>query len=86
MIVAFSGCSAKSETITVYKDVFVPVACNATMPKKPKNDGSFESKKELMGYFLECESLLLQCTLNAEQSPAKMPNTEVINLATSKEK
>lgn len=67
LIVVFSGCSTKPETITIYKDVFVPVACKATMPKKPKNDGSFEAKKELMSYFLECESLLKGC-LNAKNN------------------
>lgn len=67
LIVVFSGCGSKTETITVYKDVFVPVACRATMPVKPKNDGSFEAKKELMSYFLECESLLKGC-INANNN------------------
>ncbi|MCG3665444.1 hypothetical protein L5F09_06765 [Aliarcobacter butzleri] len=58
---AFSGCSTKTQTEYVYKDVYVPVKCNATIPLKPKNDGSFEADKQKMIYFLKVESLLKEC-------------------------
>jgi hypothetical protein len=58
---AFSGCTTKTQTEYVYKDVYVPVKCNATIPLKPKNDGSFEADKQKMIYFLKVESLLKEC-------------------------
>ncbi|MCG3698876.1 hypothetical protein L5F42_03365 [Aliarcobacter butzleri] len=58
---AFSGCSTKTQTEYIYKDVYVPVKCNAIIPLKPKNDGSFEADKQKMIYFLKVESLLKEC-------------------------
>lgn len=58
-IILFSGCAIKERV--VYKDVFVPIKCDAKMPKSPKNDGSFASHKKIMIYFLECEHLLKYC-------------------------
>lgn len=58
---AFSGCSTKIQTEYIYKDVYVPVKCNAVVPTKPKNDGSFEADKQKMIYFLKVESLLKEC-------------------------
>lgn len=57
----FMGCSQKVQTQTVYKDVYIPVKCNAKLPKKPENKGDFESHKEKMIYFLKVEMLLKQC-------------------------
>ena len=38
---AFTGCAPKIQTEYIYKDVYVPVKCNAKMPIKPTNDESF---------------------------------------------
>ena len=58
---AFTGCAPKIQTEYIYKDVYVPVKCNAKMPIKPTNDGSFKSHKEKMLYFLRTEALLKEC-------------------------
>ena len=58
---AFTGCAPKIQTEYIYKDVYVPVKCNAKMPIKPTNDESFESHKEKMLYFLRAEALLKEC-------------------------
>lgn len=58
---AFTGCAPKIQTEYIYKDVYVPVKCNAKMPIKPTNDGSFESRKQKMVYFLRAEALLKEC-------------------------
>lgn len=58
---AFTGCAPKIQTEYIYKDVYVPVKCNAKMPIKPTNDESFESHKEKMVYFLRTEALLKEC-------------------------
>lgn len=52
----FSGCAE-----VMYKDVYVPVACPLNLDEKPEFDGSFESAKELMGYFLRAEEKLKIC-------------------------
>ena len=57
----FTGCAPKIQTEKSYKDVYVPVKCNAKMPVKPTNDESFESHKEKMLYFLRTEALLKEC-------------------------
>ena len=58
---AFTGCTPKIQTEYIYKDVYVPVKCNAKMPIKPTNDGSFSAHKEKMVYFLRAEALLKEC-------------------------
>lgn len=58
---AFTGCAPKIQTEYIYKDVYVPVKCNAKMPIKPTNDESFESHKQKMLYFLRTEALLKEC-------------------------
>ncbi|GKH61192.1 hypothetical protein CE91St25_15280 [Campylobacter ureolyticus] len=58
-LVIFTGCGIKPEP--VYKEVLIPVKCQAKMPVKPVNDGSFESHKNKMIYYLRCESTLKQC-------------------------
>ncbi|ABV67913.1 hypothetical protein Abu_1666 [Aliarcobacter butzleri RM4018] len=60
-VLAFSGCATKTQTEYIYKDVYVPVKCNAVIPTKPKSDGSFEADKQKMIYFLKVESLLKEC-------------------------
>lgn len=59
VILALSGCASKDRV--VYKDVFVPVKCPLAMPTKPQNDGSFESHKAKMIYYLKCEESLKFC-------------------------
>ena len=61
MAISFTGCATKIQTEKSYKDVYVPVKCNAKMPTKPTNNGSFESHKEKMLYFLRTEALLKEC-------------------------
>ncbi|MBE3022936.1 hypothetical protein [Campylobacter sp. 7477a] len=58
-----SGCADKHmpEPTIVYREKLTPVKCNAQMPVKPKNDGTFETDKTIMIYFRECESRLKQC-------------------------
>jgi hypothetical protein len=60
---AFTGCATKTkiETEYVYKDKYVPVKCNAAIPAKPKNNGTFEADKEKMIYYIKVESLLKEC-------------------------
>ena len=55
--VLLCGCAFKEPTI-IYKEKLTPVRCNAVMPDKPNNDGSFEAHKAKMIYFLKCEDLL----------------------------
>ena len=57
---ALCGCAVNEPTI-IYKEKLTPVRCNAVMPDKPNNDGSFEAHKAKMIYFLKCEDLLKQC-------------------------
>lgn len=53
----FVGCAKE----TIYKDVYVPVKCQMELENKPVFDGSFESAKELMSYFLRTEEKLKIC-------------------------
>ena len=60
----FTGCAAKSqigEPHIVYQEKYVPVRCNAKMPVKPKNDGTFETDKKIAVYYRDCEKKLKQC-------------------------
>ena len=59
----FIGCTNKHipESAVFYKEKLVPVRCNALMPVKPNNEGTFEVDKAIMIYYRECESLLKQC-------------------------
>lgn len=59
--ISFTGCSTKTVTEYVYKDVYIPVKCNAQIPDKPLNDRSFDSHKQRMIYFLKVEALLKEC-------------------------
>ncbi|MBN7287450.1 MULTISPECIES: hypothetical protein [Campylobacter] len=61
-LLLFSGCASQVvEPHIIYKDVLVPVRCDADMPVRPLNKGNFESHKALMIYYLKCEDLLKQC-------------------------
>lgn len=60
VICCLNGCGAKENI--VYKDIFVPVKCDQTIPLKPKNDGTFETHKEIMKYYIKCESIAKICT------------------------
>ena len=60
----FAGCAAKpqtSEPHIIYKEKYVPVKCNAKIPVKPKNDGTFETDKKIAVYYRDCEKKLKQC-------------------------
>ncbi|MBE2984648.1 hypothetical protein CCAL9344_01280 [Campylobacter sp. RM9344] len=59
----FAGCADKQavEPHIIYKEKLMPVRCNALMPVKPKNDGTFEADKAKMIYYRDCENLLKQC-------------------------
>ena len=60
----FAGCAAKpqaSEPHIIYQEKYVPVRCNAKMPLKPKNDGTFETDKKIAVYYRDCEKKLKQC-------------------------
>lgn len=63
-VLIFAGCTAKpqiSEPYIIYKEKYVPVRCNAKMPDKPKNDGTFETDKRIAIYYRDCERFLKQC-------------------------
>lgn len=55
----FSACASSVQVQT--KEVLIPIKCNLEIPKKPKENGSFESHKALGIYFLEVESTLKDC-------------------------
>ena len=52
------GCAEKEPSI---KELYIPVKCPLKMPLKPQNNGDFQSHKEMMIYYLECENIALQC-------------------------
>ena len=60
----FAGCAAKpqaSEPYIIYKEKYVPVRCNAEMPVKRNDDGTFETDKRIAIYYRDCEKKLKQC-------------------------
>ncbi|MCI6989404.1 MAG: hypothetical protein MR902_07585 [Campylobacter sp.] len=59
-LLVLTGCGAKNAQV-VYKEVLTPIRCDIKMPLKPKNDGTFESHKARMIYYLECENALKYC-------------------------
>lgn len=63
-VLIFAGCATKpqtSEPHIIYQEKYVPVKCNAKMPVKPKNDGTFEMDKQIAIYYRDCEKKLKQC-------------------------
>ncbi|WP_107805387.1 hypothetical protein [Campylobacter concisus] len=63
LVLLFSGCADKqvSEPMVVYKEKYIPIKCNAKMPLKPKNDGTFETDKKIAVYYRDCERKLKKC-------------------------
>ena len=57
----FGACASKPIVQVQTKEVLIPIKCNLEMPKKPKENRSFESHKALGIYFLEVESTLKDC-------------------------
>ncbi|WP_169785065.1 hypothetical protein [Campylobacter curvus] len=60
----FIGCADKPEIITKtqYQDVYIPVKCQAKMPKKPKFDKEdMQSARALAVYYRQVEALLMEC-------------------------
>lgn len=55
----FLGCSTLVRT--EIQEVYIPVRCDAELPTKPKDDGSFESAKNLTIYYIEIEQILKDC-------------------------
>lgn len=60
-ILTLSACAKPIVKIQT-KEVLIPIKCNLTLPDKPKENGSFESHKELLLYYLEVESIAKDCT------------------------
>ncbi len=62
LLLTLAGCASKPIVRIDTKEVFIPIKCNLTLPNKPKEDGSFQSHKELLIYYLEVESIAKDCT------------------------
>lgn len=62
LLFTLAGCASKPIVKIDTKEVFIPIKCNLTLPNKPKEDGSFQSHKELLIYYLEVESIAKDCT------------------------
>ncbi len=62
LLLSLAGCASKPIVKIDTKEVFIPIKCNLTLPNKPKEDGSFQSHKELLIYYLEVESIAKDCT------------------------
>lgn len=62
LLLTLAGCASKPIVRIDTKKVFIPIKCNLTLPNKPKEDGSFQSHKELLIYYLEVESIAKDCT------------------------
>ena len=58
--IVFTICSKPIYKIQT-KEVYIPIKCNLVLPIKPKNDGSFESHKSLVKYYLEVEQIAKDC-------------------------
>lgn len=59
-----SACANKPMYRVQIKEVLVPVKCNLSLPQKPQENGSFESHKQLMKYFVQVEQIAKDCTKN----------------------
>ncbi|WP_238700782.1 hypothetical protein [Helicobacter apodemus] len=62
LLASFIGCAPKPIVKIQTKEVLIPIRCNLELPKKPKEDGSFESHKELSIYYKEVEQIAKDCT------------------------
>ncbi len=63
LLIFFSACSKPLYKIQT-QEVLIPIQCNLELPKKPKENGSFESHKELAVYYKEVEQIAKDCTKN----------------------
>lgn len=61
-----NGCATKENI--VYRDVYKSVRCNQVMPLKPDNNGTFEAHKEIIKYYIKCESIAKICTGDSNAS------------------
>ncbi len=61
-LIALSGCSNKPLVKVETQEIYIPVKCNLELPKKPKDDGSFKSHKEIAIYYKEVENIARICT------------------------
>lgn len=64
LLAFLAGCSAKPILKVQTKEVFIPIKCNLELPPKPKENGSFESHKELSLYYKEVEQIAKDCTMD----------------------
>ncbi|WP_233704127.1 hypothetical protein [Helicobacter mesocricetorum] len=62
LLAFLAGCSTKPILKVQTKEVFIPIKCNLKLPPKPKENGSFESHKELSLYYKEVEQIAKDCT------------------------
>ena len=60
-LIFFTACSKPVYKVEV-QEVLVPIKCNLALPKKPKDNGSFKSHKDLAKYYLEVEQIAKECT------------------------
>lgn len=63
-LVLLSGCACKPEIVwkTEYRDVYVPVKCDVSMPDRPEiNEDAVIMVLDLVGYAAELEALLEVC-------------------------
>ncbi len=58
---AFIGCSRVISDVQI-QEVYIPIKCNIKIPNKPKEDGTFESHKQLAEYYLIVEQIAKDCT------------------------
>lgn len=62
MLLVISGCCNKEIVTQIQtQEVFIPVKCDVSMPKKPIFDKSPKGVKELMEYYIQVESRLKFC-------------------------
>lgn len=64
MVVLLSGCGSAKDIMvkTEYKDVYVPIRCEVSLPQKPVyNKNSPSSAAEMANYYLLVEETLKGC-------------------------
>lgn len=60
------GCSTEVIKLQT-QEIYIPVRCEAALPQKPTEDGSFQSHKAISIYYLQVENTLKDCLgLNQE--------------------
>ena len=58
----FVGCAKEPIYKIQTKEVLIPIKCDIKIPDKPKEDGSFESHRELAVYYKKVEQIAKDCT------------------------